>query len=62
MNRIRQMLSEHRVSFGAWSVLPGSLTAEIMGGAGFDWVIVDAQHGGQLAELVARARAQFGFP
>lgn len=46
MNRIREALSEQRPSFGAWAVLPGSLTAELMGGAGFDWVIVDTQHGG----------------
>jgi 4-hydroxy-2-oxoheptanedioate aldolase len=46
MNRIRQALTEGRVSFGAWSTLPGSLAAELMGGAGFDWVIIDAQHGG----------------
>jgi 4-hydroxy-2-oxoheptanedioate aldolase len=46
MNRIRQALAEQRPSFGAWSVLSGSLPAEFMGGAGFDWVIVDAQHGG----------------
>ena len=46
MNRIRQALAEKRPSFGAWSVLPGSLPAEFMGGAGFDWVIIDAQHGG----------------
>src|SRR5579871_43877 len=45
MNRIRQALGEGRPSFGAWAVLPSSLTAEFMGGAGFDWVIVDAQHG-----------------
>ena len=46
MNRIRQALAEQRPSFGAWSVLPGSLPAELLGGAGFDWVILDAQHGG----------------
>jgi 4-hydroxy-2-oxoheptanedioate aldolase len=46
MNRIREALAEQRPSFGAWAVLPGSLSAELMGGAGFDWVIVDAQHGG----------------
>jgi 4-hydroxy-2-oxoheptanedioate aldolase len=46
MNRIRQALAEQRPSFGAWAVFPASLTAEFMGGAGFDWVIVDAQHGG----------------
>jgi len=46
MNRIRQALAEQRPSFGAWCCLPGPLPAEFLGGAGFDWVIVDAQHGG----------------
>jgi 4-hydroxy-2-oxoheptanedioate aldolase len=46
VNRIRQALTEGRVSFGAWSTLAGSLAAELLGGAGFDWVIIDAQHGG----------------
>jgi len=49
MNRIREALAEQRPSFGAWVVLPSPLTAEFMGGAGFDWVIVDAQHGGLVA-------------
>jgi len=46
VNRIREALAAGRPSFGAWSTLPGSLTAEMMGRAGFDWVIIDAQHGG----------------
>ena len=46
VNRIRQARAEGRPSFGAWSVLPGSLPAELMGRAGFDWVIIDTQHGG----------------
>src|SRR5579862_5336227 len=46
MNRVRQALAERRPSFGAWATLPGPLPAEFLGGAGFDWVIVDAQHGG----------------
>jgi 4-hydroxy-2-oxoheptanedioate aldolase len=46
MNRIREALAGGRTSFGAWSTLPGSLAAEMMGRAGFDWVIIDAQHGG----------------
>src|SRR5579871_1937588 len=45
MNRIREALVDGRPSFGAWCCLEGSLAAEFMGGAGFDWVIVDAQHG-----------------
>jgi 4-hydroxy-2-oxoheptanedioate aldolase len=46
MNQIRLARAEGRPSFGAWSVLPGSLPAEQMGRAGFDWVIIDTQHGG----------------
>jgi 4-hydroxy-2-oxoheptanedioate aldolase len=46
VNRIRQARAEGRPSFGAWSVLPGSLPAELMGRAGFDWVIIDTQHSG----------------
>jgi len=45
-NLIRQAQAEGRPSFGGWSVLPGSLPAELMGRAGFDWVIIDTQHGG----------------
>jgi 4-hydroxy-2-oxoheptanedioate aldolase len=58
MNRIRQALAEQRPSFGPWAVLPGSLTAELMGGAGFDWVIIDAQHGGPVVgDLVPMIQA-----
>jgi len=45
MNRIREALQAGRPSFGGWSTLADSLSAELMGGAGFDWVIVDTQHG-----------------
>ena len=45
MNRIRHALAEGRPSFGSWSILSGSLPAELMGRAGFDWVIIDTQHG-----------------
>jgi 4-hydroxy-2-oxoheptanedioate aldolase len=45
MNKIRAALTEGRPSFGGWSTMADSLSAELMGGAGFDWVIVDTQHG-----------------
>jgi hypothetical protein len=45
MSWVDQGLSERRASFGTWSVLPGSLTVEILGGAEFDQVIIDPQHG-----------------
>jgi 4-hydroxy-2-oxoheptanedioate aldolase len=45
MNKIREALKQGRPSFGGWSTLADSISAELMGGAGFDWVIVDTQHG-----------------
>jgi 4-hydroxy-2-oxoheptanedioate aldolase len=58
MNRIREALAAGRPTFGAWCCLPGSLSAEFMGGAGFDWVIVDAQHGAvTVADLVPVVQA-----
>jgi 4-hydroxy-2-oxoheptanedioate aldolase len=45
VNRIREALAQGRPSFGGWSTLADSLSAELMGAAGFDWVIVDTQHG-----------------
>lgn len=34
------------VTIGTWLQIGSSQTAEIMGQAGFDWVILDTQHGG----------------
>jgi 4-hydroxy-2-oxoheptanedioate aldolase len=33
------------VTFGAWCMMPGALGIEILGGAGFDWLTIDMQHG-----------------
>ena len=41
----RELLDSGRVSHGGWCSLPGPVTAEVMGRAGFDWVCVDTQHG-----------------
>jgi 4-hydroxy-2-oxoheptanedioate aldolase len=46
MNSLRQAIDEGRPTFGGWIILPGSMGAEAMGSAGFDWVIADMQHGG----------------
>ncbi len=33
------------VTLGAWCMMPGALGVEIVGGQGFDWVVIDMQHG-----------------
>lgn len=35
-----------RPSFGSWVTIGNSVSAEVMARAGFDWLILDAQHGG----------------
>src|SRR5439155_11507 len=37
--------SRNRPSFGAWCVIPGAFTAQLMAYAGFDWLCIDMQHG-----------------
>ena len=32
-------------TLGAWCMIPSALSAEALSGAGFDWVLVDMQHG-----------------
>jgi len=33
------------VTLGAWCMMPGALGVEALGGLGFDWVLIDMQHG-----------------
>lgn len=33
------------VTFGAWCMMPGAMGAEVLGRQGFDWVLIDMQHG-----------------
>lgn len=37
--------AKDKVTLGAWCMIPEPLTAEALGRAGFDWVLVDMQHG-----------------
>jgi len=58
VHRLREALGEGRAAFGAWTILPGSVPAELMGAVGFDCVIVDLQHGAvTTADLVPIVQA-----
>ncbi len=45
MDAIRDADARGRPTFGSWISLRDSAAAEIMGKAGYDWVILDTQHG-----------------
>lgn len=43
--RLREIWQQGGTAFGGWCVMPGSISAEVMGRAGFDYICVDCQHG-----------------
>lgn len=44
-NPLREAWEEGRTAFGLWAAVPGFFGAEILGGAGPDYVCTDQQHG-----------------
>ncbi len=45
VNRLKQALATGRTQYGIWLGLPDNTCAEICAGAGFDWLVVDTEHG-----------------
>lgn len=44
-NRFKAALHAGKKQYGIWNGIPHSYAAEILAGAGFDWVLIDAEHG-----------------
>lgn len=42
---LKQRWKRNEVTLGAWCFLPDSLSAEIVAHSGYDWALVDMQHG-----------------
>src|SRR5438046_9634058 len=43
-NRFRQDLIARRRLIGCWASLGSPITTEVLGVAGFDWILLDAEH------------------
>lgn len=43
-NKFKADLLSNKTQFGLWMGLPDSICAEIGAGAGFDWLLIDAEH------------------
>lgn len=43
-NAFKRALAEGRPQIGLWSSLCSNITAEIIAGCGFDWILVDTEH------------------
>lgn len=63
MKSIRERALKGEVLGGTWSILASSVSAEIQGKAGFDWVLLDLEHGmGDLGTLLHQLQALDGTP
>ncbi len=63
INSIRHRALDGEILVGTWLVLGSSLTAEIAGNSGFDWVVLDMEHGmGANDSLLFQLQAISGTP
>jgi 4-hydroxy-2-oxoheptanedioate aldolase len=44
VNAFKRALAEGRTQIGLWTSLGTGLAAEVLGGAGFDWLLIDTEH------------------
>ena len=45
LNPFKKALSQGQTQFGCWIGLADTFSAELMGTAGFDWLVIDGEHG-----------------
>ncbi|MFM2282464.1 MAG: 4-hydroxy-2-oxoheptanedioate aldolase [Pseudomonadota bacterium] len=62
-NSFKAALAEGRTQIGLWAALTSPFTAEICAGAGYDWVLLDAEHApNDIPTLVAQLQAMAPHP
>ncbi len=62
-NAFKQALAEGRQQIGLWNTVPGPVVAELLAGAGFDWVVIDTEHSvTDLPDTIGMMQAMVGYP
>jgi 4-hydroxy-2-oxoheptanedioate aldolase len=60
-NAFKLALSRFERQVGLWSGLASPITAEIVAGAGFDWIVIDGEHGpNDIPSLLVQLQAMRG--
>ncbi|KAB2928478.1 MAG: 4-hydroxy-2-oxoheptanedioate aldolase [Dechloromonas sp.] len=63
VNQFKQALQAGREQIGLWLGLGETFSAEICAGAGFDWLLIDAEHGpNDLRSILAQLQALAPYP
>jgi 2-keto-3-deoxy-L-rhamnonate aldolase RhmA len=62
-NPLKSMLSQSQLSVGIWCSLASTLCAEVVAGAGTDWLLIDGEHSpNDLRSVVAQLQAVAQYP
>lgn len=62
-NNFKQALTERRLQLGLWQALASPVTTELCAGAGFDWLLLDGEHGpSDIPMLLSQLQAVAPFP
>lgn len=57
-NKIKSLLAENKKTAGAWLQLASPITAEIIAKSGYDWALIDMEHGpGDIMTLLTQCQA-----
>jgi len=65
-NRVKELWREGKAAVGTWMVLGSPITAEILARMGFDWVVIDTEHGaidiGTMQSIIQTVNATDAVP
>lgn len=62
-NEFKKALLENRPQIGLWASLSSNYTAEVIAGAGFDWLLIDTEHSpADIENVLAQLQAIAPYP
>ncbi|WP_237477849.1 aldolase/citrate lyase family protein [Lichenibacterium dinghuense] len=63
VNRFKRAIREGRQQIGLWCTIPGGTVAEVLAGAGYDWIVFDTEHTpGDPASVMGQLQAAAPYP
>ncbi len=62
-NHFKKAIHEGRQQIGLWSSLASNITTEVLAGAGFDWILIDAEHApNDVRTVIGQLQAVMEYP
>jgi 4-hydroxy-2-oxoheptanedioate aldolase len=63
VNRFKRAIRAGRQQIGLWCSIPGGTVAEVLAGAGYDWIVFDTEHSpGDPASVLGQLQAAAPYP